>query len=164
MPVRAAPAAQLSAAEDALARAFPAYAEAIPVINYHDVSERRGVYSTSPDVFAAHLAAGFQSVPLSAVQDLVAGKKVRLPARPILITFDDAVASQYVHAGGVLARYGFRAVAFVPTAFVAERTPSYYLSVGELRQLAASGRWEFGAQTTAGTTWCGRARAAPAPG
>jgi biofilm PGA synthesis lipoprotein PgaB len=154
VPVNAAPTVQLTPAEDTLARDFPGYADAIPVINYHDVSQRQGEYSTTPDGFAAQLAAlraaGFQSVPVGAVEDLVAGRRVQLPARPILITFDDAVASQYVNADAVLARYGFRAVAFVPTAFVAERTPSYYLSVGELRQLAESGRWEFGSHTDSG--------------
>ena len=154
VPVNAAPSVQLTASEDSLARAFPAYADAIPVINYHDVSQRQGVYTTTPDRFAAQLAAlraaGFESVPLSTVEDLVAGRRVQLPARPILITFDDAVASQYVNADAILARYGFRTVAFVPTAFVAERTPSYYLSVGELRQLAETGRWEFGSHTDSG--------------
>jgi hypothetical protein len=87
VPVNAAPTVQLTPAEDTLARDFPGYADAIPVINYHDVSQRQGEYSTTPDGFAAQLAAlraaGFQSVPVGAVEDLVAGRRVQLPARPI---------------------------------------------------------------------------------
>jgi peptidoglycan/xylan/chitin deacetylase (PgdA/CDA1 family) len=154
VPTNAAPAVRLAPVDAALAADFPAYAGAVPVINYHDVSARQGVYSTTPETFATQLAAlraaGFTSVTLRDMQDLVAGRPVDLPARPILITFDDAVASQYVNADATLARYGFRAVAFVPTAFVAERTPSYYLTRGEIQQLAGTGRWEFGSHTDSG--------------
>lgn len=154
VPANAAPAVRLTVADSSLAADFPAYAGAVPVINYHDVSARQGVYSTTPETFATQLAAlraaGFESVSLGTVEGLVAGRPVDLPRRPILITFDDAVSSQYVNADAALARYGFRAVAFIPTAFVAERTPSYYLTRGEIQQLAATGRWEFGSHTDSG--------------
>ena len=38
-----------------------------------------------------------------------------LPAKPVLLTFDDAIADLHEHAFPVLERYGFPAVVFVPT-------------------------------------------------
>ncbi len=42
-----------------------------------------------------------------------------LPEKPVLVTFDDAIADLHDHAFPVLQRYGFNAVVFVPTNCVA---------------------------------------------
>jgi peptidoglycan/xylan/chitin deacetylase (PgdA/CDA1 family) len=124
---------------------------AIPAINYHDVSDRGGPYTLSPRRFAEHMAAlragGFEPVGLSEVEDLVAGRDPVLPARPILITFDDGPASNWIHVDPVLRDHGMRATAFVITSTVVERGPSYYLSWDQLAQLRDSGRWSIATHT-----------------
>ena len=154
VPWNPAPAVRLNAEDVQLARDFPEFARGIPVINYQDVSTRRGVYSVTPTAFAQQLAAlreaGFHSVRLHQVVDLVTGRKPRLPPRPLLITFDGAIASAYVNADAILARYGFTAVIFAPTAHLATKTPSYYLTRDELKHLVSTGRWEVGSFTDSG--------------
>jgi peptidoglycan/xylan/chitin deacetylase (PgdA/CDA1 family) len=142
-------------ASDVRALATPiSYADAIPVLNFHDVSTRPGVYSVTPAMFANQMAAlrraGFQTVSLEQVRDLVLGQRPVLPTRPVLITFDDGVASEYTRADPILAANHFRAVSFVVASRLGDgRKPSYYLSWPQLRAMSRSGRWEFAARTDA---------------
>jgi peptidoglycan/xylan/chitin deacetylase (PgdA/CDA1 family) len=154
VPSNPAPAVRLSAEDSQLAQAFPDYGHGIPVINYQDISAHRGIYSVTSTAFAQQLAtlkqAGFHSVRLRQVVDLVSGRGPRLPPRPLLITFDGGIASAYVNADAILARYGFTAVIFAPTSHLATKTPSYYLTRDELKHLVSTGRWEVGSYTDSG--------------
>jgi biofilm PGA synthesis lipoprotein PgaB len=138
---------------DVAARGFPIYRDAVLVLNYHDVAAfPTSPYTVSSKTFAAQLdalrKAGFHSIRLADVQALVAGRPVRLPPRPILLTFDDGPASNWLDADPVLRRYGFNAVAFLITNKVVQPyQPSYHLSTEQVRRMAASGRWEFGGHT-----------------
>jgi hypothetical protein len=140
--------ADLSAA-DRRAVATPIdYADAIPVLSYRDVSTRPSQYAVSPRLFASQLSAlrraGFHTVSLSQVRDLVLGRHPVLPSRPILLSFDDGTATELTGADPVLRANGFSAVSFVVPGHLADGTkPSYYLSWPQVRQMRASGRWEF---------------------
>src|SRR4051794_13645969 len=131
------------------------YVDAVPVINYHDVSPTQGLYSVTPQQFATQLAAlrraGFQTVSLEQVRDLVLGRHPTLPLRPLLITFDDGIASEYSYADPILARYHFTAVSFLITGrIVSGAKPSYYLSWPQVQRMRASGRWDFQSHTNDG--------------
>lgn len=132
---------------------FPVYRDAPLVVSYHDISGATGSpYTVTPRAFAAQLdtlrKAGFQSVRLTDVEAMMAGSPVRLPPRPILLTFDDGLASNWLDADPILRRYGFTAVAFLVTGTVTEpNRPSSRLSSEQVRRMAASGRWEFGGHT-----------------
>jgi len=145
------PTVQLSDTEIALARAFPMFQNVIPTINFHDVSDGTGRFTVTAVQFAQYLAAlrtaGFNTVTLAQVEDVVAGRNPSLPERPLLITFDDGTSSMYSTADPILEAYGFSAVGFITTSRVAERGPSYYLTRAETVDLARSGRWEFGLRT-----------------
>jgi biofilm PGA synthesis lipoprotein PgaB len=138
---------------DVAARDFPAYRDAVLVLNYHDVAATvASPYTVTSKAFAAQLdalrKAGFHSVRLADLQALVAGRPVRLPPRPVLLTFDDGPASNWLDADPVLQRYGFSAVAFLISSKIVEPyRPSYHLSTEQVRRMAASGRWEFGGHT-----------------
>jgi len=146
------PAAASAHLTDADVRAFATpidYAGAIPVLSYHDVSTRPGPRSVTPSMFANQMAAlrraGFHPVSLAQVRDLVRGRKPQLPTRPVLLTFDDGIATVYTRADPILAVNHFQAVSFVVTSRLGDgRKPSYYLSWPQLRALSHSGRWEFG--------------------
>ena len=153
-PVLPPPDVKLTERQKAHYARFPSFTGAIPVLSYHDVANRRGTYTLPPARFAKQLAAlraaGFQSVKLADVKRLVAHEPVDLPARPILLIFDDGVSSQYTTVDPILSRYGFTAVSFLPTSSIASKSPSYYLTSDEVQAMLKSGRWEFGAQTHKG--------------
>jgi poly-beta-1,6-N-acetyl-D-glucosamine N-deacetylase len=135
------------------AHAFPVYRDAPLVLSYHDISTATGSPSTvTPRAFAAQLdmlrKAGFHSIRLADVEAMMAGGPVRLPPRPVLLTFDDGLASNWLDADPILQHYGFTAVAFLTTGTVTQpHRPSSRLSTEQVRRMAASGRWEFGGHT-----------------
>jgi poly-beta-1,6-N-acetyl-D-glucosamine N-deacetylase len=147
------PAQHEAPAVDVAATGFPVYNDAVLVLNYHDVAaSSTSPYTVTSKAFAAQLdalrKAGFHSIRLADLQALVAGRPVRLPARPILLTFDDGPASNWLDADPVLQRYGFSAVAFLISAKIAQPyQPSYHLSTEQVRRMASTGRWEFGGHT-----------------
>ena len=152
-PTRHAPPAVDASRAETLARPLAAetYAGAVPAVNFHDISDRGGPYTTTAATFALQLAAlraaGYRSVSLEQVDALVSGRPVALPRRPILITFDDGARSAWTTADPILERYGFRAAMFVITDRVAAKDNSYYLTWDQLRAMRHSGRWEIGAHT-----------------
>lgn len=134
--------------------ASPSYLDAVPVLTFHDIDvEPRSPYSITPEQFATHMAAldqaGFHTVSLADVADVVAGRRPSLPPKPILITFDDGARGVWTWGDPILARHGFRAVAFVVTSPLGqgEGPISYYMDWPMLRQMVASGRWEVGGHT-----------------
>jgi peptidoglycan/xylan/chitin deacetylase (PgdA/CDA1 family) len=60
---------------------------------------------------------GYQTVAVAQIARWVTGEAT-LPARAVAITFDDGFADNFLNAYPVLARHGFRACFFVPTAFI----------------------------------------------
>ncbi|MBM0256188.1 polysaccharide deacetylase family protein [Micromonospora sp. 4G55] len=138
---------------------LPGYPGAITVLTYHGVSDTDASATTlSRRTFAEHLAtlaaAGYRTVRLSEVRDALAGGASRLPERPLLLTFDDGSLTTWTTVDPVLRAYGFTAVAFLTTGrIVAPGTPSAFLSTRQVRDMADSGRWEFGSHTDALHDW-----------
>jgi poly-beta-1,6-N-acetyl-D-glucosamine N-deacetylase len=156
VPRMADPALRSDPPEVTVARAdVDAFAGAVPVLTYHDVSDTADSrFAVTPRRFAEHMAAldaaGFRTVTLDQVHDLATGGEVDLPARPVLITFDDGAVTNWTEADPVLAGHGFTAVAFVVTGNIPEQPPSYYASWGELAAMHDSGRWDIQAHTHQG--------------
>jgi peptidoglycan/xylan/chitin deacetylase (PgdA/CDA1 family) len=141
------PAVTTDPAMVAEARAIPSFPGAVPVLVYHDLSDE-----TAGRLFTEHLAtlraAGFGSVRLADVARLLHGEPVQLPPKPVLLTFDDGLASTWRIADPVLAANGFNAVSFVLTAHIAKPGKAgRYLSPQEIGAMRASGRWEFGSHS-----------------
>ena len=147
------PRVKLTAHQAASFTGYPGQVRAVPVLSLREVSAHAGQLAMTPARFAALLAAlrqaGFRSVPLPALTALARGRRVRLPARPVALTFDSGLATDWTSVDPILRRYGFTATVFVNPFTVARRSPSFFLTRGELRGLAASGRWDFGVQTPA---------------
>lgn len=144
------PEVQLSPEVDRAIAALPERFESVPVINYHDLSERDSPYAMPPPLFAEHMAAldaaGVTTIGIEQLQaHLVDGAD--LPDRPVLVTFDDGVTSIYEWADPILADHGFRAVSFLITSTTSPAERSYHLNAATLERMAASGRWDFGAHT-----------------
>ena len=126
---------------------------AIPVLLYHGIGPERdfaneadAAYGVDVDDFAKQLTmvhhAGYETVELRTFRDFVAGKKVDLPPRPLLLTFDDARADSWTGGDGILEKLGFNAVMFVDVGRVEDGDPEY-LTWDELRTVQGNGRWQL---------------------
>ncbi|SEF79920.1 Polysaccharide deacetylase [Thermomonospora echinospora] len=96
----------------------------MPVLMYHSVNARplRATrrLAVDPGAFADQMALladrGFTPVPVSTLAD----RPGRLPARPVVITFDDGYADFHERALPVLDGLGFAATVFVTTGWLAD--------------------------------------------
>jgi peptidoglycan/xylan/chitin deacetylase (PgdA/CDA1 family)/GT2 family glycosyltransferase len=100
----------------------------IPILLYHSVDDRKASPGYSPwmvptRVFAEHMAhladAGFQPLTVTQLVQALHGR-ASLPAssRPVVITFDDGLASFYTGALPILQRHGFGATLYITTGYV----------------------------------------------
>jgi peptidoglycan/xylan/chitin deacetylase (PgdA/CDA1 family) len=116
------------------------------VLGWHGINDAPDGYSTSQRAFARQLALlqrlGY--TPISAEQwaDFRAGRATDLPAKPILLTFDDGRLDSYRGADKVLERFGMRATMFVITGEIEKGSP-FYTSWSELHEMENSGRWDI---------------------
>lgn len=126
----------------------------VPVLCYHQIRRLTAAdgaaarpYIVSPGAFAEQMRAldraGYTTVTGEALVAHVACG-VRLPAKPVLLTFDDASAGQYTRAIPVLRRHHFVATFFAMTVVLGK--PGW-LSRGQVRALDRSG------MTIAAHTW-----------
>jgi poly-beta-1,6-N-acetyl-D-glucosamine N-deacetylase len=74
-----------------------------------------------------------------------------LPPKSVLLTFDDGLAAEWRYVDPILAQLGFHATAFLITGHI--DGGAFYLTSGEVRRMAESGRWSFGAHTAHGHTY-----------
>lgn len=132
----------------------------LPILMYHSVSATRsGVYLISPETLAEDLRAlkakGYESVTLAEVKAFLKGYG-DLPARPILLTFDDGHYDNAYYAKDILRREGYTAVlnaigCFTEYSSTHEKDhPEYsHLTWEEIGELARSGVFEIGNHTYA---------------
>jgi peptidoglycan/xylan/chitin deacetylase (PgdA/CDA1 family) len=129
----------------------PGTAAAVPILMYHAVADdpapaARGL-SVSPAAFAAQMEVvaerGFTPVTTAA---LAAAWRSGgpLPARPLLITFDDGYEGVHRHALPVLARHAFASTVFVSTGWLRGRWQEggaldTMLDWAQVRELAGAG-------------------------
>jgi O-antigen biosynthesis protein len=136
----------------------------VPILMYHSISDpdkaRRAFrnFTISPGIFSAHLhyLAEEGYIAMTVTQFARAVRDHRpLPARPIVITFDDGFADFYSAAFPLLQRNGFKATIYITTGFVG-RTSLWLRREGEtmrpmltwdqVREISASG-FECGTHT-----------------
>ena len=126
----------------------PAWATEIPVLAYHDIVEKKGAdpFEVTANDFARHMQylkdEGYTPMSLSLIDRVRAGEAL-LPAKPVLLTFDDGLQSFVTNAWPVLRQHGFPSVLSIVTAWVDGRAvPEAYrgrlLDWGALRTLADS--------------------------
>jgi peptidoglycan/xylan/chitin deacetylase (PgdA/CDA1 family) len=92
----------------------------IPVLMYHHVRNDHGripKLTVSVREFERQMsalqAAGFHTISPDSLVAYVAGERVILPDKPIVITFDDGYEDNYSQAFPILKRHGFQAAIFV---------------------------------------------------
>lgn len=118
----------------------------VPVLCYHHIrepkpgqSESMKSYSVSPAQFAEQMKAlhdsGYQTVlPEQLYQYLV--HNVPIPAKPIMLTYDDTDEEQYSIALPEMNKYGFKGVYFIMTISI---NRPRYMSKEQIKNLSDSG-------------------------
>jgi peptidoglycan/xylan/chitin deacetylase (PgdA/CDA1 family) len=124
----------------------------VPVLCYHHIRNftaggRLMGYEVSPSSFAAQMKALYDSgystiLPDDLYEYLVHNKP--LPAKPVMITFDDNDKEQYTIGMSEMKKYGFKGVYFIMTISINRKR---YMSEEELKELSDSGH------VIAGHTW-----------
>ncbi len=91
---------------------------------YHHINPIGNFINVKPDVFEEHIKYLKKSkfTPIN-TEDLMLIKNghMRIPERPIMITFDDGWLDNWVYAYPILKKYGLKAVIFVVTSLITEK-------------------------------------------
>jgi peptidoglycan/xylan/chitin deacetylase (PgdA/CDA1 family) len=114
-----------STAGTAVSRVWPNDRPPVPVLCYHRVDTSGDTYSTTPEVFGRHLdwmaEHGYRTViPTDLERALTDPEAPALPARSILLTFDDGFACLESEVAPALQARGFTGVSFVITGRVGD--------------------------------------------
>lgn len=109
-------------------------AQTVPVLMYHHVSPVEGMISVSTVNFEHQLQwlrnNGYRSITCDEFAGHLEGRPV--PARSVLITFDDGYLDNWVYAYPLLKRYGFHGVIFLVTSWIGDGPARAHLGHNEL--------------------------------
>ncbi|HEY3902892.1 MAG TPA: polysaccharide deacetylase family protein [Streptosporangiaceae bacterium] len=125
-------------------------ARCVPILMYHEITAEptsTGRLAVSPDTFAQQLrflkAAGYTA--LTAGQ-FASSAGTSLPAKPVVLTFDDGFADFYDNALPLLLRYGFTGTLFVTSGwtggsgeYLSKHRPPGMLTGAQVREIADAG-------------------------
>jgi len=134
----------------------------LPIVMYHSVlKSRKGKYTIHPDELERDIVRykemGYTPVTLREVADWV-NRKGKLPAKPMVITFDDGHYNNLYYALPILKKHNTKAVINVVTSFSRHATetpdeaenPNFsYLTWSNIKDLHESGLVEIGNHTHA---------------
>ena len=91
----------------------------LPILTYHSLDDSGSVISVTPTAFAEQMRvlheASISTLSLPAAAQAL--RDGRVPARVVVLTFDDGFENFYEHAYPVLRRYGFTATNFLVTDY-----------------------------------------------
>ena len=130
----------------AAALAAPSEAAPVPVLIYHHVAAKDDPLYVAPKRFARHVAAldraGYTATTLRRARRGWEGA-VRLPRKPVVLSFDDGFTDQYREAAPVLRKRRWPGVLFLQTARL---DADGGLSRRQVRRMLRDG-WELGAHS-----------------
>lgn len=139
------------------AAAFDSAQAALHAFAYHDIRDTVSVsdpdpYAVSVENLIAHFswlrANGYTPVSVAEILDAAAGRS-SLPDKPVLLTFDDGLASAYTHVFPLLTLFRYPAVMSVVTDWIENAgpvdyggrllDPSAFVTWEQLREMSRSG-------------------------
>ncbi|HML32354.1 polysaccharide deacetylase family protein [Sporomusa sphaeroides] len=109
----------------------------VPILAYHQVSSAAEIYSIDPADFEQQMQYlanhGYTAVSLS---ELFAAREGtgRLPEKPVIITFDDGYADNYLTALPIMEKYRMKSTVFIITGQVGQPE---YLTWEQIRDMQA---------------------------
>lgn len=118
----------------------------VPILCYHNIKDfsasasgNMKVYTVKPVAFAEQMKAladaGYHTILPEQLYDYLA-YNVPLPAKPIMITFDDTREEQFTIGAAEMKKYGFKGVFFIMTVSI--NRPGY-MSTEQIKSLSDSG-------------------------
>jgi peptidoglycan/xylan/chitin deacetylase (PgdA/CDA1 family) len=119
-----------------------------PILLYHHVakSDTNSPYYVPPEEFRAQMQAlkdwGYTPIPVTLLVKAI-NFGADLPARPVVISFDDGDASVYSAAFPIMKEFGFTGTNYIVVNYVNQEG---FMSVDQLKELAAAG-WETGSHS-----------------
>ena len=116
------------------------YSSNIPVLLYHRIGDTDGPLTISPKKFETDLARlrqlGYTTITLDTFRNYLGNDEANLPAKPIMISFDDGYLDNYMNAYLLLRKYGMTAAFYIITSAVGGEDR---LAAGHIREMAANG-------------------------
>lgn len=122
----------------------------IPVLVYHHLT-RNPAESDANTMYVVEFSrqidwlykSGYQSITTTELEDWLEGR-IQLPAKSVLITFDDGYTSVYDLAWPILRAYGFKATVFVVSSQFGQ-TPGWlpHLTATQMNEMHRSGLIEI---------------------
>ena len=120
----------------------------VPILMYHYVSippegadKYRINLSVPPETFRAQMQYladnGYTTVDLYDLSRAITDKQ-ELPAKPIILTFDDGYLDNYQNAYPILEEFGFKGTFFIPTEFI-DFGREGYMNWEQIEEMAANG-------------------------
>lgn len=117
------------------------------ILEYHKICEDTSPYAVAPAEFDKQLQyladEGYTTISMKEYAAAAAGQGV-LPAKPVVITFDDGYDNNYTEALPLLERHGMKGTVFVVSGYV-EQYPGY-LSWPQILEMQRRGM-EIGSHT-----------------
>ena len=123
-----------------------------PILLYHhvEIPQTSDPYFIAPDDFRAQMQAlkdwGYTTISATQLVQAI-NYGADLPARPIVISFDDGDESVYTTAFPIMREFGFSGVNYIVVNFIGTQG---YMSVDQLLELASAG-WETGSHSMSHT-------------
>lgn len=119
----------------------------VPILVYHTVAppadgdtKIHREFDIDPETFAAQMQLlreeGYSVISLGMLADALVRRSV-IPARAVVLTFDDGWETQFQHAFPVLARMGYTATFFVFTSPIGR--DARFMTWSQLREMQAAG-------------------------
>ncbi|MDO8573502.1 MAG: polysaccharide deacetylase family protein [Candidatus Daviesbacteria bacterium] len=126
----------------------------VPILTYHYIANnpnpkdiQRDALSVSPDKFEAQMSYlsqnGYTPITLDTLYGIY-NKQTSVPAKPVVLTFDDGYIDFYTNVFPVLRRFNFHAVSFIPTGLIGG---GYYMNWSQIKEIASSGLVTFEGHT-----------------
>ena len=112
----------------------------IPVLLYHRVGDTEGHLTIRPEKFEADLARlrelDYQTISMDTFRKFLVDSNAEMPAKPIMISFDDGYLDNFMNAYPLLRKYGMTAAFYIITCLVGEEDR---LAAGHIREMSAKG-------------------------
>lgn len=126
----------------------------VPILEYHYIRVNPNPFdqlgfnlSVTPTNFSAQMdwlaIHGYHPITFDDLRAYFEGKKP-LPARPVVLTFDDGYLDFFTTAFPILQAHGFKAVSYIVPGFLGG---SAYMTPAQVKQLDRSGLVEIGSHT-----------------
>ncbi|HLF74547.1 MAG TPA: polysaccharide deacetylase family protein [Anaerolineales bacterium] len=120
----------------------------VPILLYHHVAvpQSENIYYISPYAFEQQMNLlhewGYRTISVELLVKAI-HEGAELPAKPVIITFDDGGKSVYTSALPIMQKYSFTGAAYIVHDYVG--TPGY-MDAEQIRALYAAG-WEIGSHS-----------------